>query len=170
KAELDKMIAAADKAKTDPLAALKNTMDKLDDIIREQTKNRDDTKETVGEKQNLKLPELADTQKEIAKKTGDVKNTPFPNKEKVENALTKATQAMKEAGKNRDAKQSAEAAAKQDKAIENLQKARNDLGDQAAQIAKRQADIAKLDDAAKKLGDTAKAEKNVATKADKNAN
>jgi hypothetical protein len=170
KAEIGKMIAAADKAKTDPLAALKNTMEKLDDIISEQTKNRDDTKETVGEKQNLKLPELANSQKEIAKKTDEVKNTPLPNKEKVENALTKATEAMKEAAKNLDAKQSAEAVAKQDKAIENLQKARNDLADKAAEIEKRQADIAKLEDAAKKLGDIAKQEKNVANEADKNAN
>jgi hypothetical protein len=170
KAKIDKMIAAADKAKTDPLAALKNTMEKLDDIIREQSKNRDDTKETVGEKQNLKLPELANNQKEIAKKTDDLKHTPLPDKEKVENALTKATEAMKEAAKNLDAKQSAEAVAKQDKAIENLQKARHDLADKAAEIEKRQADIAKLEDAAKKLGDIAKEEKNVANKADKNAN
>jgi hypothetical protein len=170
KAEIDKMIAVADKAKSDPLAALKNAIEKLDDIIAEQTKNRDETKNTVGEKQNLKVPELANTQKDIAKKTEEVMNTPLPNREKVENALNKATQAMKEAAKNLDANQSPQAVAMQDKAIENLQQARKDLADKAAQIESRQADIAKLEDAAKKLADIAKQETDVAKAADKSAN
>jgi hypothetical protein len=170
KAEIDKMIAAAEKAKVDPLAALKNTIEKLDNIIKEQTKTRADTKETVGEKQNLKVPELANTQKELAKKTDAVKNTPLPNPEKVEAALNKATEAMKAAAKNLEAKESPEAVAKQDKAIENLKEARNELADKAAEIEKRRDDIAKLEDADKKLGELAKEEKNVAKEADKNAN
>ena len=62
--------------KTDPLAALKNAIDKLDNVIKDQIKNRQDTNDTVGDKQNLKLPELANTQKELAKKTDDIKNAP----------------------------------------------------------------------------------------------
>ncbi|MBI1830566.1 MAG: DUF4175 family protein [Planctomycetes bacterium] len=127
KAELDKMIAAAEKAKVDPLAAVKSAIEKLDNIIQEQTKNRDETKATVGAKQNLKLPDLADQQKQLAKKTDDVKNTPLPNKAKVENALDKATEAMKQAAKNLDAKKSPEAVAKQDQALDNLKQARNEL-------------------------------------------
>jgi hypothetical protein len=169
KADIEKMIAAAEKEKTDPLAALKKAIENLDNVIKEQVKTRDETKETVGDKQNLKLPELADKQKDLVNKTDDVKNAPLPNKEKVEAALDKATSQMKAAAKNLDNKKSPEAVAKQDKAIDALKEARDELAEKAAEVEKRRDDIAKLEDAAKKLEELTKQEKNVAKEADANA-
>ncbi len=100
---------------------LKEARKKLDNLIKEQVATREQTKETEGDKQNLKLPELANKQKELAKQTDQLKNTPLPdNDKKAEKALEKAETAMKQAAKNLDAKQSPEAVAKQDKAIEAL--------------------------------------------------
>ncbi len=62
--ELDKLIADAEKIKTDPLAALKKAADDVEKLVKDQTETRDKTKDTVGEKQNLKVPELAKTQKD----------------------------------------------------------------------------------------------------------
>jgi hypothetical protein len=169
KAQIDRLIAAEEKAKSDPLAAVQKALENIDKIIQDQTKTRDDTKDTVADKQNLKLPELADAQKELAKKTDEVKNTPLPNKDKVEKALNDAAKEMKAAAKNLDAQKSPEAVAKQDKALDALKEARNELAEKAAEIEKRQADIAKLEDAANKLDQLAKDEKNVAKQADKNA-
>src|SRR4029453_15745508 len=64
--DVDKMIAEAQKDKADPLAALKKAADEVEKLLQEQKDTRDTTKDTVGDKQNLKLPELANKQKDLA--------------------------------------------------------------------------------------------------------
>jgi hypothetical protein len=164
--DLDKMIAAAEKEKTDPLAALQKAAEDLDKVIKDQTETRDQTKQTAMEKQERKLPELAKKQKELAQRTEMLKETPLPTKEKAEAALDKANQAMKEATKALDKKTTPEAVAKQDKALDALKEARKEIGDKLAEVEKRRDDLAKLEEAAKKLDDLAGKEKNVAQKAD----
>lgn len=106
---------------------LQKALDNIDNIIKEQKKTQDDTRQTIGEPQNLKLPELANKQTDLAKKTDEVKNTALPNQDKVQKALDQATQAMKEAAKTLGEKKPPEAVAKQDKALDALKQACKDL-------------------------------------------
>lgn len=108
-------------------ATLQKALDNIDNIIKEQQKTQDDTRQTIGEPQNLKLPELANKQTDLAKKTDEVKNTALPNQDKVQKALDQATQAMKEAAKTLGEKKPPEAVAKQDKALDALKQACKDL-------------------------------------------
>lgn len=159
---LKKEIAALQKEKNDPLAALKNAAKDLDKLIEDQTENRDAAKETVGDKQNLKVPELAKEQKDLAKRTEALAEKPLPNPEKAMPALDKAQAAMKEAAKALEENKSAEAVPKQDKAIDALKEARADVAEQIAAIEKRREEIAKLEEAGKKLEQLAKEENRIA--------
>src|SRR5206468_3426758 len=72
--DLDRMIAAAEKEKTDPLAALQKAAEQLDKIIKEQTDTRDQTQESAQRKQDNKLPELSGKQKDLAQQTKALKD------------------------------------------------------------------------------------------------
>ncbi|MBI3410460.1 MAG: DUF4175 family protein [Planctomycetes bacterium] len=160
--EVDKMIAQAEKAKNDPLAALKKAAEDVDKLLKDQTQTRDQTKDTAEKKDPAKLPELTKDQKNLAERTEGLKDTPLPGKEKVAEALDKANKAMNEAAKNLDAKKPVAAMDKQDNAIEALKEAKKELAEKTAEIEKRKDDMAKLEDAKKKLDDLAKAENKVA--------
>lgn len=163
--ELDTLIAAAEKQKDDPLTALKKAADDVEKLLKEQTDTRDKTKDTVGEKQNLKVPELAKSQKDLANRTEQLKDTPLPTKDDAKNALDKANKAMTEAAKALDDKKAGDAVPKQEQAIKALEDAKKEIGEKVAELEKRKDDLAKLEDAAQKLEQLAKAEKNIADKA-----
>src|SRR5262249_16380195 len=121
--ELDRLIAAAEKEKNDPLAALQKAAEQLDKIIKEQTDTRDQTKQPAKDK---KVAKLADKQKDLAQQTQLPKDTPLPSKEKTDAALEQANKAMKEAAKNLDKKEATAAVPKQDQALKALQEARQE--------------------------------------------
>ncbi len=85
--ELDKLIAEAEKRQNDPLAALKKAAENLEKLIKDQTDTRDKTKETSPEQTVQKLAELTRSQKDLANRTGDLKETPLPNKDTAKKAL-----------------------------------------------------------------------------------
>src|SRR5262249_17220540 len=88
--QLDDMIAAAEKQQNDPLAARMKTAEDLEKVIKDQTETRDQTRKIADDKQNVKTPELAGKQKELANRTEALKNAPLPNKDKVTPALDTA--------------------------------------------------------------------------------
>lgn len=160
--EVDQMIVAAEKAKKDPLAALQKAADDVERILQDQIDTRAKTKDTAQKPQEGKIPELAKDQKNLAKRTDGLKDTPLPGKEKVREALDKANKAMTEAARNLDAKNPKEALPKQDAAVAALKDAKKEIADKVAEIEKRKDDLAKLDDAKRKLDELASAEKQVA--------
>jgi hypothetical protein len=164
--DVNRMIAEAEKQQHDPLAALKKAADTVDQLLKEQTTTRDETKDAARDKQNLKLPALAGKQKDLAKRTTDLQQTPAPTKEKTEPTLDKAAKAMTKATKDLRGEKASEALSKQNRAIKALEEARKEIGAQIAEIEKRRHEIAKLEDAAKKLDELARQEGKVADKAD----
>src|SRR5262249_4700748 len=161
--ELDKLLASAEKQGQDPLAALKKAMDNIDSLLKDQTDTRAQTQAAAKDTQNLKVPALAGKQKELAQRTGAVKNQPATQKSAP--ALDKAAQAMKDAAGSLQQKKAPDAIGKQDEAIKALEQARKELGEQVAEMQKRRDDIAKLEDAAQKLDELAKQEGKIADQA-----
>jgi len=165
KIEVEKMLAAAEKQKNDPLAALQKAAETVEKLLKDQTATRNQTKDAAKDEHNLKLPTLANKQTELAKRTEDLNEAALPNKEKTQAALDKAAAEMKKAAESLLDKKAAVAVPKQEKAIAALEEAKKAIGEQMAAIEKRRDDIAKLEDAAQKLGELAKQESKVADQA-----
>jgi hypothetical protein len=163
RADLDKLIAAAEKAKNDPLAALKKAADDLDKLIKDQTQTRDQTQDAA--KEDAKTSELAKKQRELAYRAQDLKETPLPTGQKAKDALADANKAMNQAAKELKNQNAQDAVPKQDQALKALDEARKQLAEKMAELQKRQDDMAKLEDAAKKLAELTQAEKNIANQA-----
>jgi hypothetical protein len=167
KNELDRQIAAAELAKTDPLAAVKQASEKIEQLIKDQ---KDTNKTTAdAEKNTSKLKDAKEAQKEVAKATDEVRNSPLPPNADVKNALDKAAEAMKQANKNLDKKDIPAAKPEQKNALQALEDAKKALDQQAQAIEQRREDIAKLEELKNKLDELAKNEKDVAKDANKAA-
>ncbi len=117
--KLDELIAKEEKKKSDPLEAVKDAIAKVDQIIKDETKNREKTEATKGT-QTEKMPALSKEQKQIAKNTNDLKNSPLPEKKEAKDALNKAEKAMQQAAKSLDTKKGMDAVKNQDKALKDL--------------------------------------------------
>src|SRR5205085_9589314 len=72
KDELDRQIAAAELAKTDPLAATKQAVEQLDKIIQDQKDTNAKTEKAAVNPD--RTPDAANAQKDVAKKTDDLRN------------------------------------------------------------------------------------------------
>ncbi|MFO0823087.1 MAG: hypothetical protein U0792_08195, partial [Gemmataceae bacterium] len=167
KAELDRQIAAAELAKKDPLAAVKQAAERVEQLIKEQ---KDANKKTEKAEANpAKLADAKVAQKDVSKATDEVRNMPLPPNEVAKNALDKAAEAMKNANEKLDNKNPAEAKPNQQQALKALEEAKAALDQQAKNIEERRAEIAKLEEVKKKLDELAKNEKDVAKDADKAA-
>ena len=160
KDDLDKQIAAAELARKDPLAAVKQAAEQIDTLIKDQKAAADKT--DAADKNKDKLPEAAAAQKDVAKKADELKNTPLPPNPEAKAAIDKAADATKEAKADLDAKNPAAAKPDQKEAIKQLEMAKAALDSQAAKIEERRAEIAKLEEAKKDLDKLAIAEKKVA--------
>ncbi|MGH7222953.1 MAG: DUF4175 family protein, partial [Gemmataceae bacterium] len=165
KEELDRLIAEAEKAQADPLANLKDTLAKVEQIIKEQKDVRDKTDEAGKTQQTQRLPYLEPKQTDLAKRTEEITQQPSAAKPETKEALDKAAKAMEQAAKPLKDKQAPPAVAKQDKALAKLEEAKKALADQVAEIEKRRDDIAKLEDADRKLDEMIKKEGKVAEEA-----
>ncbi|MBX9623969.1 MAG: hypothetical protein K2X82_09190 [Gemmataceae bacterium] len=165
--ELDKRIAAAEQAKNDPLAAVKQAGEQIDKLIADQKDAAAKTDEAAED--DAKLKDAAKAQQDVGKKTEALRDAPLPPNDGVKDALAKAAEAMKQADKDLAAKNPEAAKPDQQDAVKALEDAKKALDQQAAAIEKRRDDIAKLEEAKKKLDDLAKAEKNVADDAKKAA-
>ena len=167
KDELDRQIAAAELAKVDPLAATKQAIEQVEQIIKEQKEANAKTDKAV-EKAD-KAPDAATAQKDVGKKTDDLRNTPLPPNTDAKQALDKAADAQKQAAEKLDNKQPADAKPNQQDALKALEQAKSELEKQAKAIEERRAEIAQLEDLKGKLEELAKNEKDVAKDANKAA-
>jgi hypothetical protein len=167
KDEIDRQIAAAELAKTDPLAAVKQAAEQIDTIIKDQKDTNEKT--AKAEKNPARTPDAAAAQKDVAKKTDDLRNTPLPPNAEAKQALDKALDAQKQASDKLDARQPDAARPDQKDALAALEKAKDELEKQAKAIEDRRAEIAKLDELKGKLDELTKNEKEVAKAADKAA-
>ena len=170
KDDLDKKIAEAELAKKDPLAAVKDAAKRLDEIIKNQEAAKKTTEQAAKEPTNdKKLADAANEQKDVGKKTDDLRNTPLPQNPEAKAALDKAADAQKMADKDLAAKDPKAAKPDQQQALNELKKAKDALDKLAAAIEQRRDDIAKLEEAKKKLDELAKEERKVASDANKAA-
>lgn len=158
--ELDKLIAAAEKAKSDPLEAAKRAAEQIEQLIKDQAAAKELTEENAKEPDNLKP--AADAQKDVARKTEEVKHLPLPESKELKDALSKAADATRNAAQDLVKRDADAAQPKQSEALQALQDAKKALEEKAAAIEKRREDIAKLDEAARKLEELARQEKKVA--------
>ena len=165
--ELDKRIAAAELAKNDPLAAVKQAGEQIEKLIQDQKAAAAKTDEAA--KDDGKLKDAAKAQKDVGRKTDDLRKSPAPPNDAAKEALAKAAEAMKKADQDLAAKDPAGAKPDQKDAVKALEEAKQALDQQAAAIEKRRDDIAKLEEAKKKLDELAKAEQGVADDAKKAA-
>ncbi len=167
KDELERQIAAAELAKTDPLAATKQAIERVEQLIKEQKQANTKAKEATEIPE--RTPEAANAQKDVAKKTDDLAKTPLPPNADAKQALDKALDAQKQASDKLDKQQPAAARPDQKDALAALEKAKDALEQQAKAIEERRAEIAKLEELKGKLDELAKNEKDVAKAADKAA-
>ncbi|HWG43902.1 MAG TPA: DUF4175 family protein [Gemmataceae bacterium] len=162
KTELDRLITETETAQADPLANLKDTLAKVEQIIKEQKDVRDKTDEAEKTAQTQRLPFMAPKQEDLAKRTEEIQQQPTAAKTETKKALDNATKAMEEATKTLKDKQAPETVKKQDKALDKLEEAKKALTEQVAEIEKRRDDIAKLEEADRKLEEMIKQENKVA--------
>src|SRR5204863_3734550 len=130
------MIAKAENKKTDPLAALKNAVDQLDKLLKEQIETRDQTKDAGDAKQPDRLPEIAPQQKDLAQRTDTLKDSALPLNKKSNDSLDKAARAMDKATDQLQQQKADNAIGKQNDAIKALEDAKKNLQDQMAEIEK----------------------------------
>src|SRR5262249_3497009 len=81
--QLERMIAEAEKAKSDPLAALKDAAQEVEKILADQKQVRKDTAES---KEAPSTP-LTEAQRDLARRTNDVKDQPLASKPETQKAL-----------------------------------------------------------------------------------
>ncbi len=167
KDELDRQIAAAELAKNDPLAATKQAIEQLDRIIKDQ-KDANARTEKAAERPD-RLPDAANAQKDVARKTDELRNTPLPPNNQAQQALDKALEAQKQAAEKLDNKQPNAAKPDQQAALNELQRARDELEKQAQAIEQRRQQLAQLEDLKGKLEELTKNEQNIAKAADQAA-
>ncbi|HEY7426311.1 MAG TPA: DUF4175 family protein, partial [Gemmataceae bacterium] len=158
KAELDRLITETEKAQADPLTSLKDTLAKVEQIIKEQKDVRDKADEADKTAQTQRLPYLEPKQQDLARRTEEVNQQPAAAKPETKKALDNAAKAMEQATKPLKDKQAPQAVAKQDEALAKLEEAKKALADQVAETEKRRDDIAKLEETDRKLEEMIKKE------------
>ena len=165
KDELDRLIAEAEKAQADPLANLKDTLAKVEQIIKEQKDIRDKTDEAGKTAQPQRLPYMAPKQEDLAKRTEELPKQPAAAPPTTKKALDGAAKAMDQATKTLNDKQASPSVKKQDQALGKLEEAKKALTEQVADIEKRRDDIAKLEAAEQRLDKMIQQESKVASEA-----
>ena len=88
KAEIDRQIAAAELAKVDPLAAVKQAAERVEQLIKDQKDANARTEK--AEKNPARLPDAKAVQKDVKKGTDEVRNMPLPPNTDAKSALDRA--------------------------------------------------------------------------------
>src|SRR5262249_45660626 len=120
KGDLDKLIAAAEARKNDPLAALEKAAGDLEELIKDQASTRDQTKDAADANNNPKMPELAKSQKQLANRAENLKESPLPTSDNAKAALDEANKAMNQAAKDLRNQKADKAVPKQEQALAAL--------------------------------------------------
>ena len=123
--QLAELIALERKELVDPLAKLQKVDDELARLIKEQKDTRDQTKEVGTDKQNPKLPALADKQDDLTERAKVFKQEPLPGQPEVQDKIDEAVAAMKKATedlKARRRRKRSRSRRRRSTALENLKK------------------------------------------------
>src|SRR5207253_3081094 len=109
----------------DPLAAVKQAAERIEQLIKDQKDAN--AKAQKAETNPAKLPDAKLAQKDVAKGTDEVRNSPLPPNTEAKNALDKAAQAMKQANDKLDRQNPKSAKSDQQQALKNLEDAKKAL-------------------------------------------
>lgn len=166
RSEVERLLIEEEKARTDPLANLKDALARVEQIIREQKELRETTEKATDKRQNEKLSKDAPKQAELARQTDAVRRDAQAADPVTRQVLNQASREMRAAEKAMKAREGKESLARQDDALESLEEARRQLEAQAREAEKRREEIAKLEEAKEKLAELIQQEKKIADKAE----
>lgn len=164
-AELDRLIEKAERERQDPLAAVQKVLEAVEQLLKEQKDLRDTTQTADQSRRADRLAKLAPPQRDLARRTDEVRRQPLPSNPAVKEALQDAELAMRDAARELADRQGQPALKDQDQAVKALEEARRNLAEQAAAIEQRREDMNRLEDAAQKLAKLEKQERSVAEQA-----
>ncbi|MFO0843877.1 MAG: hypothetical protein U0797_16020 [Gemmataceae bacterium] len=165
-AEVVRLLAEEENARTDPLANLKDALARVEQIIRDQKQLREETDKRIERRQNDKLAKDAPRQNELARRTDAVRRDAQAAEPVTRQVLNQAAREMRSAEKSMKAQEGKESLARQEDALEHLEEARRQLEDQLKEAEKRREEIAKLEEAKEKLAELIQQEKQIAEKAE----
>lgn len=149
--QLDDLVLEEEKAQRDPLSALKRAMEEIDKIIAEQMKLKARTKELQETAKQDNLKPLAPKQQYLAEQTEAIIARPLAAKPESKLLIQTAAEAMHVASENLHGLQAESAQSQQQRAIDDLTRARKALEQDAKEIEDRREEIAALEAAMKKV-------------------
>lgn len=149
--QLDDLVLEEEKAQRDPLSALKRAMEEIDKIIAEQKKLKARTKELQETAKQDNLKPLAPKQQYLAEQTEAIIARPLAAKPESKLLIQTAAEAMHVASENLHGLQAESAQSQQQRAIDDLARARKALEQDAKEIEDRREEIAALEAAMKKV-------------------
>lgn len=149
--QLDQLVQEEEKAQRDPLNALKRAMEEIDAIIVKQKQLKAKTRELQETTKTDALKPLAPKQQHLAEQTEGVIAKPLAAKPETKLLIQTAAEAMHVASENLHGLQGESAHGQQQRAIDDLIKARKALEQDAKEIEERREQIAALEAAMKKV-------------------
>ncbi len=166
---IEAAIAQTEKERTDALTATQVAAERIDQLLREQKKLKQETDRANEENDPRSAKQQTQQQQKLAQEAEQVAQMPLPTSPKTKELLKESAQAMDNAAKKLDQQQPKPASEKQDEAIAKLEEAKKELTEKAKEIAKRRDETAALEDAKKRLDELVKAEQQIAKDAEKAA-
>lgn len=168
-AGIDAAIGQTEKERTDSLTATQVAAERIDQLLKEQKKLKQETDRAAEENDPKAAKQQTPQQQKLAQEAAEVAQMPLPTTPRTKELLKESAQAMDNAAKKLDQQQAKPASEKQEEAIARLEEAKKELTEKAKEIAQRRDETALLEDAKKKLDELAKAEQQIAKDAEKAA-
>jgi hypothetical protein len=164
-AALDVALARAEAERSDPLAATKAALQKLEQLIQDQRQVHERTQDLARHADNDAARQQAPQQQELAKRGDELSKAPLPTTARTKELLNESAKAMDAAAKELAERQPQPAGQHQSEALARMEEARKELAKEAQKIEQRRDDMAKLETAGKKLEELSKAEQKLANDA-----
>lgn len=164
---LDVALARAEAERSDPLAATKAALQKLEQLIKEQKQVHEKTQDFARHADADAARKQAPQQQELAKRGDELTKAPLPTTARTKELLNEAAKAMDAAAKDLAERQPQPAQQQQGEALSRMEEARKELATEAQKIEQRRDDMAKLEAAGKKLEELSKAQQKLANDAGK---
>jgi len=162
---LDVALARAEAERSDPLAATKAALQKLEQLIKDQQHIHEQTQDLARHADADAARKQAPQQQELAKRGDELSKAPLPTAARTKEMLSEAAKAMDAAAKDLADRQPQPAEQHQSEALARMEEARKELAKEAQKIEQRRDDMAKLEAAGKKLEELSKAQQKLANDA-----
>lgn len=161
--EFDVAVAMAEQERRDPLAAFDAALARIDKLITEQSRLRDQSEASRADAQRLQS--LSPPQRQLARSGEELARTPLPTAEVVGKLLRDAAADMHAAADLLSTKEADSSLSRQLSAVGRLRAAQLHLTRDRANVVKRRHELATLSEAKKALGEIAEAERRIAESA-----